>query len=168
MGTHSLREKVIFLDLELSVGAAGYTTHRIHRKPKCAYFYTPAASCHRRQNHTGLICGEVTRAFRLCRTRGDATRDILFFCRKMARRGFEHSEIKKIAFHHFKKLSHRGDFKDFAAALAKHLAGPPSQDQLIPRAGACWSLGGRHTVFQFRAVGGEDEEDAREVGARGW
>ena len=41
---------------------------------------------------------------------------ILFFCRRMARRGFEHSEIKKIAFRHFKKLSHRGDFKDFARA----------------------------------------------------
>lgn len=111
--THSERAKTIFLDLELVIEPNGDIGHRIFRKPQSACMYVPAGSCHLPHTHVGLIRGEVTRAYRLCRTHGDAKRDIGFFCRKLARRGFEHKVVQQIAFQHFDRLSRRAEFDWF-------------------------------------------------------
>ena len=104
--TKSGRQKVPFLDLELSIENRA-PFYELFRKPLNAYLYVPGSSMHSRNTMIGTIKGEVHRCFRNCLKFRDCMKHIDFFTKKFSARGYPQSEVKQIAVMFLNSIRHQ-------------------------------------------------------------
>jgi hypothetical protein len=86
-------KQVNYLDLRISMNPRGSVEYQLFRKPLNIYQYLPRASCHNAHVFNAVVHSEATRILRRCSDTSCAESHLLFFLRKLVRRGYAVGKI---------------------------------------------------------------------------